>query len=253
MAGQLMVRVVEAADDDEDAHEDDAASAASAADVEPVRARARAILRATPPTFLSLPYEEALAFFESLEVVSIDEFRAIQDRFREGAWSAALIESQHLRELAKKRIGEALAGNMTVRETAAAIRNDQIALGVSPNSHDYLDLVARNAVATAYGHGKWVAANDPAIRAARPFWQYLTVNDGRVRPNHRALHERVFRIGTEEHALYFPPLGHRCRCSGRTLSPSQMERWGLTVTEGVIEGVMPDPGWEAPPRPTSTE
>lgn len=232
MAGQLMVRTVELAEDD---------------------SGAVTLSRAAEPTFLALPFEAAVEFFESKEPISIDAFRALQDRFRAGGFAAQAFTTDAIRRRAQSTILRSLEGQTTLAGVVEDLRNDQLSLGFTPSSYAYLETVSRNAVSSAYGHGKWEALHDPEVQSGRPFWQYLAIEDARSRPNHLALHERVFRTGTDESAYHFPPGGHRCRCTGRSLSQRQVERFGFTVTEGRVPGVDPDVGWEDPPAPPTLD
>lgn len=45
-------------------------------------------------------------------------------------------------------------------------------------------------------------------------WQYQTVGDSHVRPEHQALDGRVFKFDDVEARNLFPPNGYRCRCEG---------------------------------------
>lgn len=45
-----------------------------------------------------------------------------------------------------------------------------------------------------------------------PYWQYKTVNDDRVRPEHAALHNKVFRKDDASAWTFKPPNGWKCRC-----------------------------------------
>lgn len=45
-----------------------------------------------------------------------------------------------------------------------------------------------------------------------PYWQYKTVADERVRPEHWALHNKVFRKDDASAWQFIPPNGYRCRC-----------------------------------------
>jgi SPP1 gp7 family putative phage head morphogenesis protein len=46
-----------------------------------------------------------------------------------------------------------------------------------------------------------------------PYVQYQSVNDERVRPAHKALDNKIVKIGSAEYDLIMPPLGWRCRCN----------------------------------------
>ncbi len=50
---------------------------------------------------------------------------------------------------------------------------------------------------------------------ALPYWQYETMEDGRVRPAHAELNNRVFHHDDKIWNTIYPPNGWRCRCSVR--------------------------------------
>lgn len=229
LAGQLMVREVEG--------EDDAPTAKSAR---------------RDGAFLTLPFEEALAFFRRKNLITEDEFDALQDRYREGGFVARRLASRRLQEVARASIERLLSQDFTIDDVVRAIRDaerDELGLGISPASPAYLETVIRTNVASAYGHGRYEALQDPSVQAARPFVRYVTAADDAVRPNHLALHGKVFRIGSDEASHYAPPLGFRCRCAMTSLSERQFTARGYVLTEGRVPGVEPDNGWGGAPRP----
>lgn len=199
-------------------------------------------------SFLSLPFEDAIQFFRDKSIITPEEFRLLQDRFRAGGFTAVRLASEALRARAKAAILAALQGGATVDETIRRIREDSLALGIEPETHGYLATVVRTNIATAYGHGRLQAMADPVVRTLRPYWQYLSAGDSRVRPAHRELHGKVFAADDEAATHYFPPLGFNCRCTMVTLSQRQVDARGLAVTTGRIDGVTPDSGWEGAPR-----
>lgn len=50
-----------------------------------------------------------------------------------------------------------------------------------------------------------------------PFWRYKTVEDERVRPEHKALHNKVFRKDDPNSWMFIAPNGYRCRCDDEEL------------------------------------
>jgi SPP1 gp7 family putative phage head morphogenesis protein len=238
LGGQLMVREVELAEDDEPA--------------------ARAVaMRAGEDPFLAMPFEDAVGFFRAKRLISEAEFDALRDRYREGGFIARRLATERLREVARQSIASLLEQDLTVDQVYQAIRDaeaDEVRrIGIAPSSPAYLETVVRTNVATAYGHGRWEAVNAPEVAALRPYLRYVTAGDEAVRPNHRALHGRVFRTGTDEASYYAPPLGFRCRCALTTLSERQFTARGYVLTEGRIPGVDPDAGWEAAPAPLTSD
>ena len=73
-----------------------------------------------------------------------------------------------------------------------------------------LRLIYDTNVRQAYAAGQW----DRAWRARRthPFIRYVTMDDDRVRPAHRAWHNLALPIEHSFWSTHWPPNGWRCRC-----------------------------------------
>lgn len=209
--------------------------------------------RSEGEAFLALPFDEAVAFFESKQILTPDEFDALRDRYRRGGFVARDLASTRMESAAHDLIARLLAQDLTLEEARRSLRDaesaDAASLGITPASNSYLDTVVRTNVATAYGHGRWSAMNAPEVVALRPYTQVRTAGDNRVRPNHAALEGVVFRLGTDEAGYYAMPAGFNCRCGNVTLSQRQFDARGLALQVGRIAGVDPDEGWSGAPAP----
>jgi len=82
---------------------------------------------------------------------------------------------------------------------------------------------------TSHMAGKW--SQFQRVKQTRPFLQYLTVGDERVRPEHRSWHGTVLHIDDAWWQTHYPPNGWGCRCTARSLSPRQIRKEKLEVTE----------------------
>lgn len=127
--------------------------------------------------------------------------------------------------------------------------------------------ILRTNARTASAAARYQAQRDNA--AARPYWMYDALEDGRTRPQHLALDNMVFRHDDPFWDTHYPPNGWNCRCRVQALTRRDVERRGLevsrsspgdfspvehTVTGGhQVEttswrGIMsPDPGWNYRP------
>lgn len=248
LAGQLMVRAVEC---EEEANDGKPGT---------VTLGSRSVSRSLGDgAFLSLDFEEALAFFRGKRVVTPAEFDALRDRYRAGAFTARKLASEAMRERAQRAIQHGLDEGLPLEEIISSIDDAQFELGIEPATHAQLETIVRNNVATSYAAGRFGAMTDPEVMDLRPYWQYWTASDSRVREEHRALHGKVFLAGSDVALYYVPPLGHNCRCSTSTLSGRQFEKRELFLTEDLIEAthsktgdvyiVSPAEGWEDPPAP----
>ncbi len=166
------------------------------------------------PTFLNLPFNEAIEFAKARgllddegladllrtyrargEEVSESLLRALQDR------TAGLITRFVER-------GGTLDGFVDSLEAAG----DE--LGIGPRDHAYLENVFRTGVQSSYGAGRYRGMSDDVVIDALPIRIYRTVGDDRVRPEHAAI--EGFKWDAREDdgwSNYAPPNGYQCRCS----------------------------------------
>ena len=65
-----------------------------------------------------------------------------------------------------------------------------------------------------------------------PYWQYKTEEDDRVREEHEALDNLVFKIGDPDGDDVYPPCDWDCRCHSEPLDDSDLTEQDLEVSEG---------------------
>lgn len=90
-----------------------------------------------------------------------------------------------------------------------------------------LQLIYDTNIQVAFQQGRYKNQLDAA--PLKPYWQYLTKDDGRVRPAHAALHEKVFRFDDPFWDHFYPPNGFRCRCRVKALSEKNIKDKNLEV------------------------
>jgi hypothetical protein len=94
----------------------------------------------------------------------------------------------------------------------------------------------------------------------RPFLQYRTAGDARVRPQHRLWNGLIYPLDSAFWRTHYPPNGWNCRCTIRAYSQADLEEKNLAVSdpvevktrevisrEGEIKDQVPvgiDPGWD---------
>lgn len=87
--------------------------------------------------------------------------------------------------------------------------------------------IYRQNIQSAYNAGRYLKQLQNVDFA--PYFQYICVLDESTRPEHRALHGKVFRYDDPIWASLYPPNGFGCRCIVRQLTAAEVERMGLTV------------------------
>ena len=119
-------------------------------------------------------------------------------------------------------------------------------------------VIFNNNMRSAHMAGRWeqLLAN----KANRPYLQYRTAGDSRVRPQHRAWNGLIYPIGDSFWQTHYPPNGWGCRCTVRAYSKDDLTNIGAKESpefdlktrqvisqDGEIKDQVPkgiDPGWD---------
>lgn len=104
-------------------------------------------------------------------------------------------------------------------EGMEAAQPDGLAVQQVFNDHlNWLETEKQHCTASGQMARKWAEMKE---NEDRPWLQYVTAADERVRPNHRACDGITLPITHPFWQTHFPPLGYRCRCTARQLTPEQ--------------------------------
>lgn len=87
--------------------------------------------------------------------------------------------------------------------------------------------IYRQNMQSAYNAGRYLKQLENVDFA--PYFQYIAVLDEATRPEHRALHGKVFRYDDPVWAALYPPNGWGCRCTVRQLTAAEVQRLGAAV------------------------
>lgn len=81
---------------------------------------------------------------------------------------------------------------------------------------------------TSYAAGRWEQIE--RTKEFFPYLRYVSVMDGRERPEHRALHNTVLPIDHPFWNDHYPPNGWGCRCTADPVAEEDLKHLGLSVT-----------------------
>lgn len=181
--------------------------------------------------------DAAIAFWQQRAKLTDAEARALGEEARRRAFYVTGLARHDLVQLVSDGLEDALKNG----ETLADFKTRIMTAIQTQGWHDHrVENIFRTNLQTAYAAGRYKKMQ--AVKASRPYWQYLAVMDRRVRPSHAILHGKVYPADHEFWASNYPPNGFRCRCCVRSLSARQVEKQGLTV-----EKAMPQAGaWTDP-------
>lgn len=136
-----------------------------------------------------------------------------------------------------------------VREGVAALSEAFKAEGISPVSTFQIEAIYRTQTQLAYAAGKLDVEASPEVGEILWGYQYVTVGDDRVRPEHEALDGVTLPKGDPFWSRAYPPNGWACRCQAVPLfepeatvtAPDRIERDGRVIIPG------PDKGFDYSP------
>lgn len=203
-------------------------------------------------SFLSLPFDEAIQAFLDKRLVTPEEFRRLSDAARTRAFTATRLASDGLRQHAFDLLTNALREGSTLRDFAAQLQAQEVSLGITPSSPAYLETVYRTNVQSAYGAGRYRQITSPVVAAARPYVEYRTAQDSRVRPSHALLDGVIFRQDDPNWSRYAPPNGYQCRCGIVTLRARDVDQSRVVASSDLPADTRPDPGFDSAPTVTLT-
>lgn len=89
-------------------------------------------------------------------------------------------------------------------------------------------LIYNTNMRTATMAGRWEQMQ--RTKESRPYLQYMTVGDRRVRNEHRRWDKLILPIDDPFWDTHYPPNGWGCRCTVRSLSERDLTRKGLSVS-----------------------
>lgn len=189
--------------------------------------------------FAARGIDEAVASFEGLGVVTPDVFDQMSAAARKRSFTIAGATNARMLETAKRELLRQIATGADLRDFRKALDARMVAAGWVPKNRSHVETIFRTNVMGAYNGGRLRQQTQPAVLEARPFWQWVAVDDSRARPNHKAAHLRVLRADDPWWQTAYPPAGFNCRCRVITRSASDIK----SFSTGASMPPLPDPGF----------
>lgn len=216
-------------------------------------------------TLEPLPFDEAIAFFGDKVPMTVAEFYALADKMRAKAFTVARVSSMDVIMDVHGAAEKAIDAGETLADFKGRLSEIMASRGWEGLTPWHAETVFRNNIQTAYSVGRYNQMQDMGDQF---YGEYDAVNDSWTRPTHAALDGKIFPMDHPFWDTWWPPNGHRCRCSVNPVHKYVAEEEGLTVetddpTNGLIEPrdpvtgmkmparpLIPDPGWDHHPGRT---
>ena len=158
-------------------------------------------------------YDSALRFVHERLNLTPENTAAIAGAYGNEAARVTRQASAAVERSAQRAVRDIVAEGMHVNEGIARLRQSMDAAGIPANKPWILETLVRTNIQMAYSAGRFQANQDPAIDAILWGYEYVTVGDDRVRPEHAALEGvRLAKDSPRLHPIW-PPNGWQCRCT----------------------------------------
>jgi len=178
--------------------------------------------------FISKDIKKALAWTRKRVVLNKPAFDQLSFENKLTSWTVAgdLTEKSILS--IQKAVNTAIQNGVSYRTFAGSLSKEVL------NNITVPRVVWRNAIQQVYQRGRF--DQQTRIKKFRPYLEYVTFGDDRVRPNHAVMNGKVAKQDDPFWAMNYPPNGHQCRCVARARSQKDVTRRGLNVqTQKEIE------------------
>lgn len=175
-----------------------------------------------PYAFLDLPWEEALQAFVERVPQNKNELQRLLKAYAQRSDEARRLALEQIQKFVKGSLERHIAEGGTYGDFADDLEAGKESLGITTADPAYLKMVFRTNVQSAYGAGRFRAITDPDVIELRPYVQYRTVGDARVRPEHAVLDRGIYLAASPEWHRIAPPNSFNCRCSMCSLSRDEV-------------------------------
>ena len=131
------------------------------------------------------------------------------------AFTVAGIGAWDIEEEMKKLAVKFINGEITRLEYDEASRKkmEEYGIGIGKQApRGWLETNLNTAIVSSINAARWNRLNDPDITKVYPGLQYKTQGDGKVRPEHVKLADKVFLKDDPIWSKIYPPNGWNCRC-----------------------------------------
>ena len=195
----------------------------------------------------SLPTDGSADYLRNLVPVTKDVFDGLTAQYRAQAFTLAGVADQRLIEKIRDAMADVAkqGGSRADFEKAADKLTSEA--GVADLNSFTLDTAFNTAMQRAYSLGRYEQMSEPVVKHLLPIWQYWTVGDDRVRPEHRVLHRFAARADDPVWRKIYPPNGFGCRCSVIPQlfdeAPEDAEQPGFERLPMLARLLVPTPGF----------
>ena len=177
---------------------------------------------------LSLPFEEAVAFFRGKARVATDHWTDVWRDAHSRSFMVAGAATDDLLADFQGAIQKALDDGTTLaefrRDFDAIVEKHGWAYNGTPGWRSRI--IYETNLSTAYSAGRYAQMTEADTKAAFPYWEYVHGDSQRPRPQHLAWNGLVLRCDDGFWQSHYPPNGWRCSCSVSPVMERELAEMG---------------------------
>lgn len=199
-------------------------------------------------TSFELPPTGAIEFIRMLTPVTRDVFDGLSKQYQNDAFTIAGVTDQRLLQRIRDELAQIVSDGGTPADFRHAVAQLRGYEGAERLSAVDLDGVFQGQTQKAYSAGRYEQMTDESVQAALPYWQFWTVGDDRVRPEHRVLDQFTALAIDPVWRKIYPPCGYGCRCSVVPIAADEAREGsdsdGLLRLPALAIAKVPQPGFQ---------
>lgn len=211
-------------------------------------------------SFKDFIFKNAVNFLKGRKVLEKSAYQQLEDAARARAFTVSGYTALEVLQQFSDSLVSAVEDGKTKEDFREEMNTFLEDHGYSAMNPWKSDTIFRTNIQTAYNAGHYQSMTSPETLRLRPYWQYKTAADGKVREAHALMHNVVYRADDPIWDIWYPPNGFRCRCTVVSLSKRQVEQRHLEVQDrpprdvdydtGEIRMATPDKGFSCNPAKT---
>jgi SPP1 gp7 family putative phage head morphogenesis protein len=198
-------------------------------------------------TSFKLPPTGAIDYLRNLAPITRDVFDGLSKQYQNDSFTLAGVTDSHVLARVRDQLTSVVAQGGTAADFRRAVASLKSDAGIESVTAAELDNVFQTMTQKAYSAGRYEQMTDDSVMAALPYWQFWTVGDDRVRPEHAVLDQFCALAIDPVWLKIYPPCGWGCRCSVVCLSadeaPEGSDDGGLLRLPVLAIAKVPQPGF----------
>jgi len=186
-----------------------------------------------PFVFSPMPHEEAVQRINELPILQREIFNQLLPELKAHAFTISGVDRFDQLQRIREELAAVPAGEATWDKAKKRIAADLSARLGGDEAARRAELLLRTHVFRSYAVARYRLLMGQ--RDVFPYWRYKTAGDGRVRPAHAELNNRILPAGHPVWQKIFPPWDWGCRCLVVPMLRKEVERM-----KGQEEGMAPE-------------